>query len=41
MFGFADGHRVRCVVLALFAAQSIRRDELGRHQAHGVAMLQE
>jgi len=41
LHGFADGHRVRCVVLALFAAQSIRRDLLGLYQAHGVARLQE
>ena len=39
--GFADGGGVGRVVLAAPAAHAIGGDELGRHQAHGVAELGE
>jgi hypothetical protein len=39
--GFADGGGVRRVVLAALAAHAVGRDELGRHQLDGVAVLAE
>ena len=35
--GFGDGCRIRCIVLAAPATHAVGGDELGRHQAHGVA----
>jgi hypothetical protein len=39
--GFADRGGVRRVVLAALAGHAIGRDELGRHQLDGVAVLAE
>jgi len=39
--GFADGGRIRCVVLAALATHAVRGDELRGHQFDGVAVLTE
>ena len=39
--GFADGGCIGCIVLAATAREAVRDDELGRHQAYGVAELLE
>ena len=39
--GFADGGGIGGVVLAALAAHAVGRDELGRHQPDGVAVVPE
>ena len=39
--GFANGCRIRCVVLSALAAHAVRGNELGGHQFDGVAVIPE